>query len=154
WSAIFGMVEQVTGRLAPSFINAAYAPLLFWDGRAGQTFLDPETGATVLPNGGALENQALGPPVSTGEMGNVGRTWTDVAARVAGATPLMLAAHVPEPLESWMGARSYPELFSEAFGSPAVTGARIAMAIASYERTLVSTQTPFDSVIAGTTTLR
>jgi len=61
WSPVFGLDEQVTGRLAPSFINAAYAPLLFWDGRAGQTFLDPQTGAVVLSNGGALENQAAGP---------------------------------------------------------------------------------------------
>src|SRR5262249_45987854 len=37
---------------------------------------------------------------------------------------------------------------------PDVTGARIAMAIASYERTQVSTATPFDSLIAGTATLR
>ncbi len=153
WSPVFGMDEQVTGRLAPSFINAAYAPELFWDGRAGQTFPDPETHATVLDNGGALENQVLAPPISTAEMGHIGRSWTDVATRVATSTPLMLASHLPTHLAGWIGTRTYPDLFAEAFGSAAVTGARIAMAIASYERTLFSTQAPFDSVIAGTATL-
>ena len=33
WSAPFGLAEQVTPRLAPSAINAGYAPVLFWDGR-------------------------------------------------------------------------------------------------------------------------
>ena len=44
-----------------------------------------------------------------------------------------------------MAARSYPELFTEAFGTSEVTPTRIAMAIATYERTLYSNQTPFDS---------
>jgi cytochrome c peroxidase len=39
---------------------------------------------------------------------------------------------------------SYPELFAAAFGDEAITPARIAMAIASYERTLVADQTPFE----------
>jgi cytochrome c peroxidase len=153
WSVLFGLLEQVTGRMAPSFINAAYAPELFWDGRAGPIFRDPETDATLIVNGGALEKQALAPPVSTAEMGHLGRSWTDVATRVAGAMPLMLASHVPTALSTWIDHRTYPALFDEAFGSRAVTGARIAMAIASYERTLFSTRTPFDSVIAGTATL-
>jgi cytochrome c peroxidase len=56
WSVAFGIGEQVTGRLANSHINAAYAPSLFWDGRARPTFVDPATGDTVLLNGGALES--------------------------------------------------------------------------------------------------
>src|SRR6185369_15781503 len=43
-AAVFGLGVQVTTRHAPSFINAAYAPNLFWDGRARTTFLDPVTG--------------------------------------------------------------------------------------------------------------
>jgi cytochrome c peroxidase len=154
WSPVFGLEAQVTGRLAPSFINAAYAPELFWDGRARQTFLDPQTGATVLVNGGALENQAAGPPVSSAEMGHLGRSWNDVVDRVSSSRPLMLASHVPTALAGWIGGRTYADLFQEAFGSSVVTAARIAMAIASYERTLFSTQAPFDSVIAGTSALR
>jgi cytochrome c peroxidase len=154
WSPVFGLAPQVTGRHAPSAINAAYAPSLFWDGRATGTFVDPSSGATVLPNGGALESQAAGPPVSSAEMGHVGRDWNDVAARVTTSLPLALSPGIPGDLASWLGTRSYPELFAEAFGSTAVTASRILMAIASYERTLFSTRAPFDSVIAGTATLR
>jgi len=153
WSSAFGIAEQVTGRLAMSFINAAYAPEAFWDGRAGQSFSDPETGQLILQAGGALENQVLGPPVSSVEMGHIGRSWSDVATRIAGSQPLMLASHVASDLDAWIAGRDYPQLFTEAFGSPTVTGARIAMAIASYERTQFSTQAPIDSVIAGTAVL-
>ena len=148
-SGMFSMHEQVTGRLAPSFINSGYSPVTFWDGRAGGTFIDPETGTTVLPNGGALENQVLGPPLSSSEMGHVGRAWPEVTARIAASRPLALSAVVPADLMTWINRRGYPELFNEAFGSVAVTAAKIAMAIASYERTLFSTQTPFDALIAG-----
>jgi cytochrome c peroxidase len=153
WAPNFGVQEQVTTRMAPSHVNAAYAPELFWDGRAGQTFRDPDNGTVILPGGGALENQVLGPPLSTGEMGHIGRDWLDAAARIASSGPLALAFTVPSDLATWIGGRSYAQLFQEAFGSAAVTGARIAMAIASYERTLFSTQTPFDAVIAGTAVL-
>jgi len=86
-------------------------------------------------------------------MGHIGRNWDDVASRVAVSLPLMLASHVPTDLATWIGGRHYADLFREAFGTSDVTGARIAMAIASYERTLYSTQTPFDSLIAGTAAL-
>lgn len=144
WSASFGLKEQVTGRRSMSAINAAYLTLLFWDGRASQVFKDPLTNAVVLPMGGALESQALGPPVSDAEMGHTGRDWNDVAARIATAKPLALSPAVPAALTAWIGGRSYPELFTEAFGAPEVTPVRIALAIATYERTLYSDRTPFD----------
>ena len=153
WSASFGLREQVTGRKSPSFVNAAYAPLLFWDGRAGQSFADPVTGETILPAGAALENQALGPPVASGEMGHLGRSWTDVASRVEASKPMALSTFQPAAMQAYINSRSYADLFSEAFGSAGVTAARIAMAIATYERTLFSTQTPFDDLIAGNNTL-
>ena len=152
-SEMFSMHEQVTGRLAPSFINSGYAPVTFWDGRAGGTFIDPETGVTILPSGGALENQVLGPPLSSAEMGHVGRGWSDVTSRITASKPLALSTVVPSDLLAWINGRSYAELFGEAFGSATVSAARIAMAIASYERTLFSTQSPFDLLIAGTAAL-
>ena len=145
----FGLDVQVTRRKAPTMINAAFVPELFWDGRAGGTFADPLTGQVLLPTNGALENQALGPVLSTAEMGHLGRDLVDVADRVAGSRPLALAESVPPPLAQWIGSRSYPELFTEAFGSPDVTPTRIAFAIATYERTLVSAQTPFDAFTQG-----
>ena len=61
--ATFGLSPQVTGRAAPSVIGSQWAPELFWDGRAGPTFLDPQTGAVSIASGGALENQAPRPRV-------------------------------------------------------------------------------------------
>ena len=144
WSANFGLKEQVTGRRSMSAVNAAYLTLLFWDGRASQVFKDPLTDAVVLPAGGALESQVLGPPVSDAEMGHLGRNWNDVAARVAASKPLALSPSVPAALTAWIGGRGYPELFTEAFGTSEITPVRIALAIATYERTLYSDQTPFD----------
>ena len=41
-SPVFGLEPQVTARAANSFLMAAYAPEVFWDGRAGRTFVDPD----------------------------------------------------------------------------------------------------------------
>jgi cytochrome c peroxidase len=138
----FRLRAQVTPRRSMSAINAGFVPELFWDGRASGTFTDPLTNAVVLAQGAALENQVLGPPTSDVEMGHVGRNWNDVAARVAGSAPLRLATNIPSALATWINGRDYPALFQEAFGTPDVTPARIAMAIATYERTLSSNQAP------------
>jgi cytochrome c peroxidase len=153
WSALYGFREQVTGRRARSYINAGYSTALFWDGRATQVFTDPISGAVVLPSGAALESQVLGPPVSSAEMGHAGRSWSDVAVRVVDSKPLALSPAMPNGLKQWIDGRSYPELFTEAFGSPEVTPARIAMAIATFERTLYSDRTPFDASAAQISTL-
>jgi cytochrome c peroxidase len=149
WSGTFGARVQVTPRLAPAHINAAYGPQLFWDGRASGAFVDPVSGATVLPAGAALESQAAGPPVADAEMAHTGRDWLQVALRVASSSPLALAQNLPVDLAAFLDGRDYSALFADAFGSAEVTPARIVMAIASYERTLVSNRTPFDSTIVG-----
>lgn len=151
--APFGLNVQVTGRTAGSYVDAAYSPLLFWDGRASGTFRDPITNEVVLNGGAALESQVLGPPLSSAEMAHSGRNWPEVAARMAASKPLALAATVPLPLRTWLNGRTYPELFDEAFGSPEVTPARIAMAIATFERSLYSDQTPLDLAAQGIASL-
>jgi cytochrome c peroxidase len=141
---------QVTGRKSPTYLNAGYATGgLFWDGRALDTFRDPITNAVILQEGGALESQALGPPLSDVEMSHGGRDWTQTAARIAVSKPLALASNIPASLSNWIGGRTYPELFEEAFGTPEVTPARIAMAIATHERGLFSDRTPFDKWASG-----
>jgi cytochrome c peroxidase len=150
WDPAFGITPQVTARLAPSHVNSAYAPSTFWDGRSEGVFLDPVTSDTVLSAGGALENQAVNPPLSIVEMGHLGRDWTAVVDRLSAVKPLALAAFVPPMLQAWIADRTYPQLFEEVFGTPGITAARIALAIATYERTLVSNQAKIDSVIAGT----
>lgn len=151
--AIFGIRPQVTGRKAPSPINAAYAQELFWDGRASDVFRDPVTGAIVLASGGALESQIAGPPVSDVEMSHIGRTWTDIANDLASRTPLALADQVPAALQAFVQGHTYASLFQQVWGSPGVTPVRIVFAIASYERTLISDQSPFDHHLANGTPL-
>jgi cytochrome c peroxidase len=142
--ALFGFDVQVTGRTAPTMINAAFNKEQFWDGREGGTFKDPLTGSVVLPTNASLESQASKPPVGDAEMAHVGRTWADVANRIAASAPLALASDIPTPLDTWIGQQSYPDLFRKAYGDPAITPVRIIQAIAAYERTLISDQTPFD----------
>ncbi|HEV8588331.1 MAG TPA: cytochrome c peroxidase, partial [Pyrinomonadaceae bacterium] len=148
WSATYGFREQVTGRKSRSYVDAGYSNSLFWDGRATSTFTDPIGGGVVLQNGAALESQAIGPPVSSAEMAHANRTWNDVAVRVAQSKPLAVSPSVPLALNNWIDGRTYPELFEEAFGTPEVTPARIAMAIATFERTVYSDRTPFDQAVA------
>lgn len=150
---VAGLAPQVTGRGSPSHINAGFAPSTFWDGRALPVFLDPETGDTLIRVNGALESQVVGPPVSSVEMGHIGRDWPAVVARVNASQPLALAAFIPADLKSWIANRTYPQLFQEAFGTPTVSAARIAFAIATYERTLLANQAKIDSVFAGTAVL-
>ncbi|NNE67834.1 MAG: hypothetical protein HKN33_14825 [Pyrinomonadaceae bacterium] len=146
----FLMKPQVTGRLAPSYLNAQYATDgLFWDGRATNVFRDPITNAVVLNANASLESQSVGPPVSAAEMAHGGRDWNDAAARIQGVKPLALAENIPTALEIWINDRTYPELFLEVFGTADVNAQRIAMAIATHERTLFSDRTPFDRAVAG-----
>lgn len=147
---LFGTMPRVTPREAPVFIGAAYAPLLFHDGRASATFVDPETGLVGIPQGGALESQAVAPILNDVEMAREGRTWDDVRERLSSVIPLDDATDLPPDVSSALATGSrYPELFQAAFGTPAITAERIAFAIATYERTLVAGQAPWDSFVAG-----
>ncbi|GJM23003.1 MAG: hypothetical protein DHS20C15_29180 [Planctomycetota bacterium] len=146
----FPMREQVTDRQAPSMINAAFSPTLFWDGRATASFVDPVAGEVVLLAGAALESQAVGPPVSDVEMGHVGRDWDQIVAKLSAVQPLALASDLPDALADFVSGRDYPSLFAEAFpGNAEVSATNIAMAIATYERTLLSVGTPFDNFLQG-----
>lgn len=144
----FGLREQTTRRRTIPAINAAYFDNLMWDGRAGTRFEDPATGAVIIPAGGGLETQALLPLTDSSEMSHVGAVLDNVVARVAASKPLALSPALPAALAAWLDGRSYPDLFAEAFGTPEVTAARIALAIASYERTLFSDRTPLDLAAA------
>jgi cytochrome c peroxidase len=148
---LFGHTPQVTGRATPSFLTAMFADRLFWDGRAEDEFVDPLDASTVvIATGGALENQALGPLLSSVEMAQAGRTWQDVVDKLADVTPLALASNIPADMQDALqGGSTYPQLFAAAFADGEITPARIAMAIATYERTLVPNDTPWDQFVAG-----
>lgn len=108
--------RQVTGRNAPSVINAVFNFANFWDGRASHYFngVNPfgfmDAGALVLVDRGAglvpqslvgdldanpyaldrasLASQAVGPPLSDVEMSWAGRSWPDIGRRLLPARPL------------------------------------------------------------------
>lgn len=143
---LFGLDVQVTGRSAPSTINAAFNVDQFWDGRSTGTFRDPLTGQVVSPGLASLESQASGPPVGDSEMAHQGRDWVDCATRIQNSAPLALVDEtlIPAKLNRFIGGNTYPQLFKRVFGDPAVTPVRIIQAIAAYERVLISDQTPFD----------
>lgn len=147
---IFGLTRQVTGRTAQPMLMAAYTPLAFWDGRATTTFIDPQTGLVSIPAGGALESQAVAPVLNEIEMSHEDRDWTQVTAKLASARPLALAADHPADVAAVLNDDpTYTDLFDDAFGDPGITAERIAFAIATYERTLVPDQTPWDTFVAG-----
>jgi cytochrome c peroxidase len=148
--ATFGFGLQQTGRRSPDLLAALYAPEAFWDGRATDTFINPETGAVSIITGGALESQAVGPPLSGAEMAHQNRDWPMLTAKLASARPMALATNLtPDIMAALMQDSTYPALFNRAFGTSDVTAERIAFAIATYERTLVPDQTPFDNQMNG-----
>ena len=70
----------------------------------------------------SLEEQALGPIANPIEMGNTHTAMIDALTRI----------------------KSYGTYFEQAFGSPKITKDRVAKAIADYERTRMSGNSPFD----------
>ncbi|HKQ50161.1 MAG TPA: cytochrome c peroxidase [Phycisphaerae bacterium] len=147
---VFGLLPQITNRAANSFMFGFFAQDIFWDGRARSEFTNPESGNVSIPLGGALESQAIAPILSSVEMGHVGRSWPEVIAKLALVTPMILAANLPADIAAVLDSNpSYPDLFAAAFGDPAITAERIAYAIATYERTVVPNQTPWDAFNAG-----
>lgn len=77
-----------------------------------------------------LEEQALGPVQNPIEMGHT----------------------LPAMVSSLEGIAAYAAEFEATFGSPGITADRVAQAIASYERTVVAGNAPFDRHQAGETT--
>ena len=147
---VFGRAPQVTKRLAPSNFGALWADEVFWDGRAGTKFVDPLSHKVLIEHGGALENQVVQTTMNSGEMAKSGRTWQDVTAKLSRVAPLALATDWPSDVAAMLKTRStYPKLFALAFGDAAITPARIAFAIATYERTLVADETAWDRYEAG-----
>jgi cytochrome c peroxidase len=87
-------------------------------------------------------------------------SWAAIHADLTSATPLALAKQIPAELAAFIAENdsSYPKLFAAAFGDEQTSGAtdeintrRIAFAIATHERRLLSNQTPWDRYNAGET---
>ena len=149
-SSIYGFGEQVTSRKSPTYLNAGVTfNGSFWDGRASTVFRDPLTNQILLNDWGALESQAIVPPLSDAEMAHSNRNWTQISEQLSSVKPLALAENVPPSLIEWIDGRNYNELFQEAFGTPEITPSRIALAIAAHERTIISDRAPIDRYSAN-----
>ena len=164
-----GAKVQVTGRKAPTYLDAGFDRQLFWDGRAecakqdcpsGSAFEDPDhPGTFPIAEMGALESQAVGPPLSDVEMACVGTTWPMIHTKLARVTPLALARQLPAAMQQFRERHgTYPRMFEAAFADQQTSGRRdeintrrIAFAIATHERRLRSDQTPWDRWNAGDT---
>lgn len=149
-SPLFDFDVQVTGRQAPPSVMGMYAPDLFWDGRATSAFTDPLTGELLIASGGALESQAVGPPASGAEMAHQDRNWAQILVKLTSARPLALGSNLPADMAAVIAqGKTYPQMFEEVFGSSELTAGRVAMAIATYERTLLPNQSPYDLFFDG-----
>jgi len=143
--ATFGLNVQVTKRRPPSYLDAMFATDIFWDGRAKNAFIDPDTNQVAIAEGGALESQVLGPPLNDAEMACEVRTWPQIHQKLKTALPLALATDLPPDMKAALVANpTYPQLFESAFGTTEINTKRIAFAIATHERRLTSNETPWD----------
>ena len=113
-----------SARNSPTLYNLAWAPVLHWDGRTpdGQCFTPEDTKAEVCL--APLESQAFKSMRSR-------KIYEGFMPKVAA-----------EP--------GYQQMFKEAFPPDgAVTHANMARAIAAFERTIVSNDSPFDRYLSG-----
>lgn len=116
-------VRQVTGRKAPSAVNAVFYNRNFWDGRADNTFNgvtpfgpnDSEATLYKVVNGvldwvfvaipnASLASQAVGPPNNAVEMSCGGRSFPMLGRKMLGLPPLGL--QVVAPTDSVLGVLS------------------------------------------------
>jgi len=101
---------QKLGRRSPTIVNAAWGSIFMWDGRLA-----------------TLEDQALGPIQSAGEMN-------------------MPLEKLMKRLES---IPEYKPIFVRVFPDEGMTAKTLAKAVATYERTVVSERAPFDAWVEG-----
>ncbi|MBI5056517.1 MAG: cadherin-like domain-containing protein [Nitrospirae bacterium] len=106
---VYGNLRRVTGRNAPTMINAVFNFTNFWDGRAnfrfngenpfgpadanaGVWFDDPAqpqlVKRPVVIEFASLASQAVGPPLDSVEMSGRGRTFPMLGRKLLGLTPL------------------------------------------------------------------
>ena len=148
----FDLSPRTTGRRSMTTLTAMYANNMFWDGRAQGDFIDPISGAVIASASTGLEIQSLGPILNDVEMAHQERDWPEVVAKLEDAKPLALASDIPQDMnDAILANESYPLLFEQAFGDSEITPTRIAFALATYERTLVPDQAPWDLFNAGDT---
>ena len=172
---VYGTNRQVTGRKAPSVINAVYNRDNFWDGRANHNFngFNPfggtrnnNDGNLVSMTNSSLASQADGPPNNQVEMSCAHRNFNgsnSLGAKLLARQPLQFQQVSAQ--DSVLGSlanpagnglrTSYADLIRAAFGvsDPSVQVNQFSsfwgQAVQAYESTLVSDRTPMDRYLAG-----
>ena len=129
-----GVYNRLGKRNAPTVFNAAYQHSQFWDGRA-RYLIDPVTGK-ILP-GTSLEAQALAPIQDPLEMNN---TPDNVVRYVLARYRDMLLDAFPE-IAQYLGTSYEVPVVFQAVGK----------AVASFERTVLAFNSPYDAYVAGNT---
>lgn len=161
--------RQVTGRNAPSVINAVFNYTNFWDGRANNIFngVNPfgpldQTAGIWIDNGGAslvkqpvaipnasLASQATGPALSGVEMSFRGRTFPELGRKMLSRPPL--AKQLVSPADGVLGTLSLQNTTLGARGLvPSATYTQ--MIQAAFQNNLTTTKTvnlPTVAVAAG-----
>jgi cytochrome c peroxidase len=149
--------RMITQIHVPTMIGAYMFNTQFWDQRAGPVF-NWGGGGVLFPNWSSLENQAIGPPTSSTEMGHQNLAWGTgvIENKLNGEAPLALVVPGTVPASipvAWLG-MNYQAVFDAVFAASAipaiaapvgVTRERFAMALAAYMRTLIPDQAPIDT---------
>jgi len=118
------------GRNAPTVLNVAFNGLMSADG-----IVQPDQAPMFWDSRiRGLEAQVLEPIITPSEMAGSGITAEDALANAVARV-----AAIPE----------YAQLFASAFGSPGVDAERLAKALATYVRSLVTRDSPFDRFQRG-----
>jgi cytochrome c peroxidase len=169
---VTGATRQVTGRNAPSVINAVFNRDNFWDGRGNHNFngFNPlgltgnnTDGVLVNMTNSSLASQATGPANSPVEMACAGRPFNgdnSLASKMLARPPLQFQQ--VSPRDSVLGSLANPSgnglnttygaMVQAAFGSvdPQANFSSIwGQAVQAYEATLISDQTPMDRYLSG-----
>ncbi|HYM20296.1 MAG TPA: cytochrome c peroxidase [Candidatus Kapabacteria bacterium] len=137
----FGINHTIGVRNAPNLTNVAYNKAFTWDGKFT-----------------TLEQHVPGPMFSSIEMGNnFSRFSNDTTANGYGSSPgtndtMFLFKRLQQPGVTQGPSHksvNYADYFKAAFGTQEISLDRIVKAIASFERTFISTSSPFDAYNAG-----
>jgi len=118
-----------TTRNSPTILNAAF------NGMNHSGVLDPELSPMFYDNRAfSLEEQCLGPLLSPIEMMGAEFSATE---------------YIPLLEQKVFAIKAYRGLFSDAFGDSIITIEKITKALATYERTLITPNSPFDRFARG-----
>jgi cytochrome c peroxidase len=138
----------------------ALGKMLFFDPRLSQdntvscaTCHDPQKGYSngeAVATGVGSQKGGRASPTITNRLFSTLQFWDGRAASLEEQAlgpiqnPIEMSMTMPMAIDRLKGIAGYPELFEKAFGTPEINDERIARAIASFERTVVSGNSPFD----------